>query len=536
MLGRDLYLPLLLMLILPMAALPTSAMRGSVSLVEYGWGTRQEATIVHSGDGVVPLTTIFQVSVEENHTLRPLKAVLEIPPPLKNPNGGQVENIIPGIQLGKDRFEDGEGFSLTFSVEIPTRTPPGWYHFRLNLSYEILDEDGDVVRKGSNSFSFSLEVKGRSSLDFTLVGSVVKGETSTLHLTLRNVGREDVYISSIQISASLIRVLNPSIGGGALLPPGASIRYDIGAYADENLDQDTDKVAVLVHYTSGGRDYSASKVFPIQLLEKDEESKETSPSLVVISDKHMLHAGVPNEVNLIVKNVGDEKARKVKLQLSSKTVTVLGPTLFDLGDMSPGDSRKLNLSLLPSEDSKSYRLSLSFAYKEKEDSKDVTRQLSTEVGFGRIEEARVVISSLEASYSKGKLRIKGNLANVGNRQADNINVTVESGACIGTSTYLGELDEGESTGFALSCQVSEEKLPSKVGVVVKYLASPENWKEARREVSVENPQAAVQKPTKVETGIMDPRYALIWAAAGLIVGLVVGKVVFGRRSEEVEAP
>ncbi len=523
----------LVLLLIPL--LPLSAIKGHVTLVDYGWGTQQEALIVHSGDGVVPLTAIFQVSVEENHTLRPLEAVLKIPSPLKNPNGGNVERLIPGIQLGRDRFEDGEGFALTFSVEIPTKTPPGWYDFKVNLSYEILDEDGDIVKRGTDQFTFSLEVKGRSSVDFTLGGRVVRGEASTLYLILRNVGKEDAHITSIQISASLIRILNPSISGGALLTPGASVRYDIGAYADENLDQDTDKVAVLVHYTSGGKDYSVSKVFTVQLIEKNEEEEEVSPSLIVLSDKHMLYAGIPNEVNLIVKNVGDETARKVKLQLSSQTITVLGPTLFDLGDMTPGDSRSIRLSLLPSEDSKSYRLSLSFTYTEKEDDEDVTEQLSTEVGFGRIEEARVVISSLEASYSKGKLRVRGNLANVGNRQADNINVTIESGVCVGTSTYLGELDEGESTGFALSCQVSEDKLPPKVGVVVKYLASPENWKETKREVSIEGPQLTEQQP-KATVNMTDPRYAVAWAVAGLVIGLIVGKVVFGRRSEEVEVP
>ena len=106
---------------------------------------------------------------------------------------------------------------------------------------------------------------------------------------------------------------------------------------------------------------------------------------------------------------------------------------------------------------------------------------------------------------------------------------------MGTSTYLGELDEGESTGFALSCQVSEDKLPPKIGVVVKYLASPENWKEARREVSVEGPQPTEQ-PSKTAVNMTDPRYAVVWAVAGLVIGLVVGKVVFGRRSEEVEVP
>lgn len=523
-----------LLVFLPLTS--TSAAKGGVSLVDYGWGTQQNAIIVHSGDGVVPLTLVFKVSAEENHTLRPLEARLDIPPPIKNPNGGQVERLIPSVQLSKNQFKDGDGLALTFSVNVPTRTPPGWYDFKVNLSYEIIDEDGKVVGKGSNEFTFSLEVKGRSSVDLTLTGKVIKGESSTLYLVLRNIGKEDVHVTSIQMSASLIRILNPSVSGGSLLTPGSSVRYDFGAFADKALNQDYDNIAVLVHYTSGGDEYTVSKVFSVPLASRNEEGGEASPSLVVTSAKHMLYAGIPNEVLLTVKNVGDEVARKVKLQLSSQTVTVLGPTLFDLGDMDPGSSKEIGLKLLPSEDTKSYRLSISFSYMEKEDDEDITKQLSTEVGFGRIEEARIVISSLEASYSGGKLRVRGNLANVGNRRADNINATIESGVCVGTSTYLGELGNGESTGFSLSCPVAEGELPSKVSVLVKYLASPENWEETRREVAIEGPQSIEQKPTETKAGIMDQKYAVIWAIAGLIVGLIAGKVMFGRRSEEVEAP
>lgn len=529
---RNLFL-LVLLILLPI--FPVSAVKGKVSLVDYGWGTQQNALVVHSGDGIVPLTLVFKVSVEENHTLRPLEARLDIPSPLKNPNGGRIERLIPSVQLGRNDFEDSEGFALTFSVNVPTRTPPGWYNFKVNLSYEIIDKDGNVVRKSSREFTFSLEVKGRSLVDFTLIGKAIKGESSTLYLVLRNVGKEDVHITSIQISAPLVKILNPSISGDNLLTPGSSVRYDIGAFADKGLDQDSDKVAIMVHYRSGGNEYTASKVFTIPLATKNDEGSKTSPSLIVTSDKHMLYAGISNEVRLTIENVGDERARKVKLQLSSQTITVLGPTLFDLGDMDPGSSRVIDLKLLPSENTKSYRLGLSFTYIEKENGDDVTKQLSTEVGFGRIEEARIVISSLEASYSGDRLRVRGNLANVGNRRADNINATIESGVCAGTSTYLGELDNGESTGFSLTCRVTKEELPSKISVLVKYLASPENWKETRREVTIEVPQSIEQKSTETKAFI-DPKYALIWAIAGLIVGLIVGKVVFGRRSEEIEVP
>jgi len=507
--------------------------RRGVSLVDYRWGTQTEAITVHSGDGIVPLIAFFKVNVEENHTLRPIEAVLKIPSPLKNPNGGQEERIIPGLQFGKDRFEDGEGFYLLFNVEVPTQTPPDRYLFSMNLSYEILDEDGDVVGRGHNTFSFSLEVKGKSSLEINFYGKCIKGESTVLHLSIRNNGIEDIKISSIQLSSSIIRILNPSIQQGTLLPTRGILRYDIGAYVDENVDQDSDKVAIVVYYMSGGRESSISKVFTVPLLEKNEE-EEASPSIVVLSDKYMLNAGISNEVTLTIKNVGDEIARKVKLQLSSKDITVLGPSLFDLGDLGIGDSRTLKIRLLPSEDAKSYLLNLQFTYTEKEDNEDVTKQLNTEVGFGRIEEARVVITSLEAVYSSGRVRIKGTLANVGNRAADNINVTVELGPCAGSSTYLGELDDGESTGFLISCKADGSNLSAKLRVVVKYLASPENWKESRREVSVEGISAAKTQPKQegIEIGIQQ---AIVWTIAGIIVGLVLGKVIFGRRSE-VEVP
>ncbi len=533
MLRHKFILPIFIVLLLPLTSL--LAIKGSVSLIDYGWGNQKGSIIVHSGDGIVPLFTLLQVSIEKDHTLRPLEATLTIPNPLKNPNGGNKEALLPGIQLAKENFKDGEGFSLTFNVEVPTKTPPNWYDFGLNISYEILNKDGDVVKKGSNNFYFKLEVKGRSTIDFTLAGKGVKEESSTLYLTLRNMGKEDAIITSVQLSAPLIRILNPSISGGALLTPGSIVRYDIGAYVGENVDQDFDKVAVIIHYSSGGKDYGVSKVFNIPLVEKNGE-EETAPSIIILSNKHLLNAGISNDVRLIVKNVGDETARKVRLQLSSKTLTILGPSLFDLGNLNPGNSRNVSISLLPSEDSKSYRLDLQFMYKEKEDNKDTTKELTTEIGFGRIEEARVVISSLDASYSIGRLRIRGNLANVGNREADNVNVTIDSGVCIGTSTYLGELDNGESTGFVLSCKVDLSKFSQKIGVTVRYTASPENWKKSRREVTIEGQATSTSVKSSQTSGLMNPEYGVIWALAGLIIGLIIGKVSFGRRSKEVEVP
>jgi len=530
-----------LVLFLPMLLIPLvhgDAKLWGLVLVDYRWGTKEQPAVVYAGDGLVYLTVTLRVFVTENktwtqYTLSPFEATLEIPNHLRGPNGGNVEKISPSLQLAKTRFSDGESFQLSFSVEVPSTAPAGSYEFKLNVSYRIYDAENYVVAKDHEVFTFSLYVRESSPVYVYLTGSAVEGDTSVLTLKLVNGGSEDVQISSVVLTSTYIRLLNPNIASQVILAPNTSTAFQVGAFVERGTGRKYDRIAVTVQYRSGDKYYSISQVFSIPIFKT--EATENKPVIVVSSDASSLYGGVRSSVTLKVENRGDETARKMKLQVSSQTVSILGPSLFYLGDLMPGEERNVTLEILPSEDQPSYSINIQFTYREFDNGVDVEKQETAQVSLGRIQEARVVISSASASYSSGRLRVFGNIANIGDRDAKFVNVTIYSGACVGTSTYIGDLKSGESTGFTLSCEAV--RAPRTVGVVVGYLASPGNWKESRRELTVSGAQANL-------TGGFTPRnissartasptsnviYWVVWLAAGLAIGLVAGRLIFRRK-------
>lgn len=543
MLGPRVLTSLLLLLLIP--TFYGDAKLWGLVLVDYRWGGREQPSVVYAGDGLVYLTVTLRAFVTENktwaqYTLSPFEATLEIPKPLRGPNGENVERISPSLQLTKTRFADGESFQLSFPIEVPSNTPAGSYEFKLNVSYRIYDADNYIVDRGYDIFTFDLEVRGASPIYVYLKGSAIEGDTSILTLKVVNGGSEDVQISSIVLASTFIRLLNPSIGGQVILAPNSSTAFQVGAFVERGTGRKYDRVAVTVHYRSGGKYHSMSQVFNVPILRT--EATENKPSIIVSSSISSVYGGIPTNITLSVENKGDETARRTKLQVSSQTMSVLGANLFYLGDLMPEEVRDITLEVLPSEDQPSYSITLQFTYREFDNGVDVEKQEIVQVSLGKVQEAKVVISSASATYSSGRLRIFGNVANTGDRDAKFVNVTIYSGACVGTSTYIGDLKSGESTGFTLACEVP--RAPRAVGVVVGYLASPGNWKEAERELTVSGTQMnATGNFTfrnasigRIASPMMNLTYWIVWLAAGLLIGLVAGRVMFRRKGvPQIEA-
>lgn len=542
MLHRKFLAFLMLFLLVPIPFFVGEAKLWGLVLVDYRWGTREQPSIVYAGDGLVYLTVTLRVFVTENktwtqYTLSPFEASLEIPEPMKSPNGGNIERISPSLQLSKSKFSDGESFQLTFPVEVPSTTPPGSYEFRLNVTYRIYDAENYVVSKSCEIFTFSLEVRGVSPVRVHLSGSAVEGDTSVLKLKVANGGDEDVQISSITLSSTYIRLLNPNLGNQMILTPNTSASFDIGAFVERGTGRKYDRVAVTVQYRSGGRYYSVSEVFSIPIYKT--EATENRPSLVASSNTTSVYAGVPTKITIRVGNVGDETARRTKLQVSSQNAAILGANLFDLGDLMPGDVRDITLEILPSESQSSYDITIQFSYREFDSGLDVEKQTSIQLSLARIYEAKVVITSISATFSSGRLRVFGNIANVGDRDAKYVNVTIYSGPCVGVSTYIGDLKTGESTGFTLSCETI--KVTRTLGVSVGYLASPGNWKETKKEINVSGAVGnltagnfTVRNFSAVRASpAVNITYWAVWLTAGLIIGILIGRLISRRRSEEV---
>jgi hypothetical protein len=516
-----------------------------LTLVDYRWGTRDQPAIVYAGDGLVYITVTLRTYVAKDYTLSPFEATLEIPENLRSPNGERVVRISPSLQTSKTKFTDGESFQLMFPLEVPSTAPPGIYEFNLNVSYRIFDSENYQVDSSYDIFTFNLEVRSASPVYVYLKGSAIEGDTSVLTLKVVNGGNEDVQISSIVLSSSFIRLLNPNVGNQVILPPNTSTVFQVGTFVERGTGRKYDRIAVTVQYKSGGRYYSISEVFTVPIFKT--EATENKPSLIAFSNESSVYGGVPKNIMITIENSGDETARKTRVQISSQTVSIVGANLFDLGDIMPGEKRNITLRVLPLEDYSSYQIVLQFTYREFENGLDVEKQTSAQIGLERVQEAKVVFSSASATYSSGRLRVFGNIANVGERDAKYVNVTIRSGACAGASTYIGDLKSGESTGFTLSCET--ERVTRTLSISVGYLASPGNWKETRMELTVSGSVGNLtgnltdRAFRNVSVARVSPAanitYWAVWLAAGLVIGLVIGRFLF-RRSEEVlnkiEAP
>ncbi len=513
---------LLLFLLLPL--IQVMASEPNFELVNAWWGTPERASVAVSGQGITPLTVFLKAKA-------PVKVnflELELPSPLTDAQGGRVAKAIPSLQLGRNVFSQGEVFYSTFYVNIPAGASSA-YRFRLKVNYDLMGIRPSV--NNTDELEFSLKVEGASVVTFTLSGKLIEGSSTVLKLNIHNSGSGSATITSVQVSASYSKVLNPMIQQMYQLPPGKTITYDIGAFVPKGVDKDEDIVVVTVSYQSAGKSITVSKAFKLPIESNNENSSEESPYLSVKSDQDMLEAGALSKVNLVIENLGGEEARDVRLQLSSKTVTIVGPSLHYLGDLAPGDSKQVTIELIPSEQAKSYELMLTFSYREYVEGEDVEKQSTLTVGFGRREQAKIVISSLEGSYLNGRIRVRGLLANIGNREADHINVSMEGSNCF-SSSYVGSLGDGESTGFSLTCSVEELKSPVKLKVKVRYLASPDKWEETYREITVEPPQTKTAQAQ--QAGGYNFYAVAVAAVAGVLVGLVLGRVIFRRGEEEVE--
>jgi len=535
-----------LMFLLMLPSFYGEAKLWGLTLVDYRWGTREQPAIVYAGDGLVYITVTLRAYVAKDYTLSPFEATLEIPENLRSPNGEKVVRISPSLQTSKTKFTDGESFQLMFPLEVPSTAPPGIYEFNLNVSYRIFDSENYQVDRSYDLFTFDLEVRSASPVYVYLKGSAIEGDTSVLTLKVVNGGTEDVQISSIVLSSSFIRLLNPNVGNQVILSPNTSTVFQVGTFVERGTGRKYDRIAVTVQYRSGGRYYSISEVFTVPIFKT--EATENKPSLIAFSNESSVYGGVPKNIMITVENSGDETARKTRVQISSQTVSIVGASLFDLGDIMPGEKRNITLRLLPLEDYSSYQIILQFTYREFENGLDVEKQTSAQIGLERVQEAKVVFSSASATYSSGRLRVFGNIANIGERDAKYVNVTIRSGACVGASTYIGDLKSGESTGFTLSCET--ERVARTLSISIGYLASPGNWKETKMELTV---SGSVGNMTgnltdrafrNVSVTRVSPAtnitYWAVWLAAGLVVGLVIGRFLFRRKGEEVsdqiEAP
>ncbi len=481
------------------------------------WGTVDQI-----GGGRAGTTSAFTVFLKNNWTfsVELIYANLSIPSPLTSPSGRGFEVVYPGIQEKTATIPPKSVYPLTFAVKIPS-TASGEYTFNLTVKYRKAVEE-------TQKLSFTLRVVPQDKIHIQELTwmPLEDGTAPELYFSIINLGKEEVKLGSVIVSADFVQVLNPSSSLSLYLEPGQRYRFPVRVKVPKGASQyNFTIITISVTYESEGSIKHHTESFTYKLLRS---GSELGPEIILQVNRTELRPGVMNLVMLKVSNVGDERAERVTITMqSSSGILVLGSSSVYVGDLPPGASRSLLVKVLPSSQHSSYALLATITYKRLYEGSYVSESRGLTLGFNGMKEAKISVTNIEASFNGDRLKITGTLANMGDRVAKNVNVVAINGPCANISNYVGDVNEGDTAGFFLSCRVSgSSKMPDKVTVEISYEAAPGYIKHLSKEVSVAKPISTVEKETTSQGYGMTS--LVVVAIAGIIVGLVTGRFLFKR--------
>jgi len=285
-----------------------------------------------------------------------------------------------------------------------------------------------------------------------------------------------------------------------------------------------------------------------------DSSELLGPEIVVSTNKTSLMPGREQSVLIKVRNVGDQTANRVEIVFQQgQGMTILGPSSIYIGDMQRGDERVISLKVLPSTGADYYLLPAVINYMRWYQGDYVSLQKQLSLGFSSVQRAEVIIASAQATQSGGSVRITGVLANTGNRDASNVNVTAFgfagefpargnfsrrnvtrgnvtvrnvtriSGICRAAS-YIGSIKQGDTSSFYLSCNIGNATL-SFLNLTVNYEESPGSYGRYSTIIPVLGSFNVGIQTTRTAQGGISYAYALLLIAASLIVGFILGRVI-----------
>lgn len=462
---------------------------------------------------VFPGTGLVHVSlgVRNNGTrsVTVLDAEVRLPPGIKSVSGSSSLRLPTPVAIGPRQRT-----SLEFDAYVTAAADPGTALITLEFNFS----EAGMRSAEPRTCVVSYRLRVTRPPELTLIHrplSLLQGSTGTLRVTLVNRGEADARIVSVQVFSRELTPLLTSLAEGVVIGPGEWADLDVPVSAPADFEGEA-LIALKVRYAFEAGERTAEFSLPVRV------SPEGEADLVISVSETGLSPGVENEIDLTIENEGDSRAEGVHLSIQpGQGITVLGPSSVRLGDIGPGESTRVGLRLLPSEAVEAYELKVEAAYS----SGGRSAERTVTLGFYRSQRARVTVTSLSSEWVAGKLYMRGLLANVGDRRAKSVNVTVVDGACEGQGVFLGELDAEETLTFSISCEPAGNETSATLRVY--YMAAPGQLEFSDSRVSV--PAESPELPSGGSPGATPLRgaqgtLAAVAAVAAAGIGLVIGRL------------
>ena len=554
---RNIYVLFFVLLLVPIFYVGA----GDLSLASARWGTPAEMSSGDAGS-TTPLTVFLMNS--GNGNIAVINATLYMQEPLSSPQGDRYEVVYPKVQVQNNQIKPGDVIPITFTINIPSYAA-GVYNFSLVVYYNITTTSTAppvYVKTGSTvlyapsttvttsniekaSFTFSLSVNQKPSIKVDRIWTVLEDNSAAeLDFIITNSGDREIKLQSATISGDIVQVLNPTIYINEWLQPGSFYRLKTRVNVPKGASSNGYAlVTVTISYQLGSTILQKSEVFRFDI----DSSESLGPQIVISTNTTSLIPGREQDVSIKVRNVGDQTANRVEITFQQgQGITILGPSSVYIGDMQRGDERVISLRVLPSTGADYYMLPAVVSYMRWYQGDYVSLQKQLSLGFSSVQRAEVIIASAQATQSGGSVRITGVLANTGNRDASNVNVTafglvgeVPVGrnfsrrnitgnatrfmACRAAS-YIGSIKQGDTSSFYLSCNIGNATL-NFINLTVNYEASPGNYGKYSTLLPVSRSfTAEVQVARAAPTGI-NYIYAIILIIASLLVGFILGRAI-----------
>jgi len=532
-----------------------------LSLANARWGTPTE---IISGDAgsITPLTVFLMNS--GNGNIAVINATLYMQEPLSSPQGDKYEVVYPKVQIQNNQVKPGDVIPITFTVNIPSYAA-GVYNFSLVVYYNITTTSTAppmYVKTGSTvlyapsttvttsnidkaSFTFSLRVNQKPNIKVDRIWTVLEDNSAAeLDFIITNSGDKEIKLQSATVSGDIVQVLNPTVYINEWLQPGSFYRLKTRVNVPKGASSNGYAlVTVTISYQLGSAVVQKSEVFRFDIG----GSGSLGPQIVVSTNTTSLIPGREQEVRIKVRNVGDQTANRVEITFQQgQGIIIMGPSSIYIGDMRKGDERVISLIVLPSTGADYYMLPAVVTYMRWYQGDYVGLQKQLSLGFSSVQRAEVIIASAQATQSGGSIRITGVLANTGNRDASNVNVTafgltgelpsgrnfsrgmVEnatrfSGVCRAAS-YIGSIKQGDTSSFYLSCNIGNATL-NFINLTVNYEASPGNYNKYSTLLPVSRSFITEIQATRTTSAGISYIYAILLIAASLLVGFILGRAI-----------
>ncbi|MCS7132518.1 MAG: hypothetical protein NZ918_02190 [Aigarchaeota archaeon] len=472
---------LILVTLLALSAIaPSIALADAVPDIVFSnaWFGDYNARIeVAPGDRNVQLVIELVNSMEE--PIRYVEGNLYLPEGFKDARSG---GSIAGPSVS-ERVPAGGRFYLTFLLDVGDDVELGMHVASLALRYVEWDEDAISL----TNLKVSFRITGRSIVKPVLSGDVLEpGEPETLALTVKNLGSAPASSTEIWIESRSpgLAVLE---GGGrhflGNIAPGSSIMIPLKVLASRSLADSIASISIIVAYVNS---------HGLGIQENHQLSLAVAPLggvgviLDAIIENPILEPSESSDLTIIVTNRGSETARDVNLevalsQIANPPITIQeGSLAAKLGDLAPGDERKLTLKVFVNElaSGKSFTIPISITYFDDEGRHMAQRGLTITVLEESVRNRLRIYSS---EYVRGGMIESANITieNISGGELEDVTITISP--TVGWVTLLGpttwnlpSLKNGERKVMELKVYIpSETSVGSTVGepFTLRVLAS-----------------------------------------------------------------